>query len=76
MKRIDLATLSGIIAAFGLVYLAIHYGGGVEAFLNGNAVLIVFGGTIGATLVNYPLNEFGRSLGLLQTAFFPGPGRT
>lgn len=74
MKQFDLATLLGILAAFGLVGLAIQSGGGIDAFLNPNSLLIVLGGTLGATLINYPLSEFARSLSLLENAFFPTRG--
>ena len=59
----DLATVIGIVLAFGLVVSAIVMGGSPFIFVSIPAVLIVIGGTIGATLVNYPLRNM---LGMLD----------
>lgn len=53
----DIATIIGIISAFGLVVGAIAMGGGIALFINIPSALIVIGGTLGATLINYPLKE-------------------
>jgi len=53
----DVATLTGIIVAGGLVISAILMGGSGAWFINPPAVMIVIGGTMGATLLNYPLSE-------------------
>lgn len=71
MKRLDLATLFGVLAAFGLVLYAIHIGSGLESFWDIKALLIVVGGTLGATLINFPMGDFSRTLPLIKTAFFP-----
>lgn len=77
--RIDFATLLGIALAFFLVLLAINAEGGLESFLDMRSALIVIGGTLGATLVNFSLDDVGRSFALLRTAFLPddssGPQR-
>ncbi|MCX7982192.1 MAG: MotA/TolQ/ExbB proton channel family protein [Syntrophales bacterium] len=54
----DLGTILGIIFGFSLIAVAMSHGGGISWFLDGPSALIVFGGTIGATLVNYPLRDF------------------
>ena len=69
----DYATAFGITAAFGLVFLAILFGGNISSFLNLNSFLIVFGGTIGATLVNFPMQDLARSFVVLQTTIWPNP---
>ncbi|CAK7042403.1 MAG: Chemotaxis protein PomA [Desulfovibrio sp.] len=51
----DLATLLGMVISFGLVSLAIMGGGSFMLFVDAASILIVFGGTIGATLTHYPL---------------------
>ena len=61
----------GALGALGLVFLAIYFGGGLLSFFDFNSFLIVFGGTIGATLINFPLDEFRRALAVLKTAFLP-----
>jgi len=52
----DIATLIGFVTGFGLVIYAIASGVGMGPFLDAQSGLIVIGGTLGATLVNYPLN--------------------
>jgi chemotaxis protein MotA len=58
----DIATILGVISAFGLVCIAIFMGGGIQLFINIPALMIVVGGTLGATMINYPLRDvFGVS---------------
>lgn len=52
----DLATLLGMVISFGLVSAAIVSGGSFMLFVDAASMLIVFGGTIGATLTHYPLS--------------------
>ncbi len=51
----DLATIIGILVAFGLVIAAL--GGDALLFFDLSSILIVCGGTIGAVLVTYPLES-------------------
>lgn len=51
----DLGTIIGIVAAFIVVVGAILYGGDIMQFIDVPSILIVFGGTIAATLVRFPL---------------------
>lgn len=53
----DIATLTGIIVAGSLVISAILMGGSGAWFINPPSMMIVVGGTMGATLLNYPLSE-------------------
>ena len=53
----DFATVLGVISAFGLVAIAIFMGGGVKLFINVPALMIVVGGTLGATMISYPLRD-------------------
>jgi chemotaxis protein MotA len=66
----DIATVLGIISAFGLVIGSIAMGAGLGAFINVPSVAIVVGGTIGATLIAYPLNEVLGVMGVIKNAFF------
>ncbi|MBN1516877.1 motility protein A [Candidatus Sumerlaeota bacterium] len=52
----DIATIIGTLAAFGLVFMAIGPSN-MQAFLDVPSILIVIGGTIGATLIAFPLGE-------------------
>lgn len=53
----DIATLFGIIAGFGLVVGAIFMGGNFADFVNLPGLMIVFGGTGAAILVTFPFEE-------------------
>ncbi|MEE4241894.1 MAG: MotA/TolQ/ExbB proton channel family protein [Desulfopila sp.] len=53
----DLSTIIGIGAAFGLMLMAIIQGGPLSMFINVQSIMIVFGGTAGTTLVNYPFSN-------------------
>ncbi len=61
----DLSTLLGIAAAFGLMLMAILQGGPLSIFINVPSILIVVGGTIGVTFIHYP---FGDVLGAVNVA--------
>ena len=54
----DLATILGIAISFGLILMAMLLGGSPMIFVDVPSILIVFGGTIGATLTHYPLPVF------------------
>jgi len=66
----DIATLFGIFSAFALVITAIKSGGGMSAFINIPSFMIVAGGTLGATFINYPLKDVLRVGGILKNAVF------
>ena len=53
----DLATIIGIVVGFGLVLGSIAMGEGALFFVSINSMMIVFGGTAGATLINFPLRD-------------------
>jgi len=62
---VDITTLIGIVVAFGLVIVSILMGGDGTWFINYPSVMIVGGGTMGATLLSYPLSEV---LGVFKVA--------
>ena len=66
----DLATILGIVSAFGLVIIAIVMGGGIGLFINIPSLMIVVGGTLGATMINYPLKDMLRAVSIVKNAFF------
>ncbi len=66
----DLATIIGIVLAFGLVVSGILLGGTIMMFVSIPSFLIVFGGTIGACLVNYPLGHILGVISVIKKAFF------
>ena len=66
----DIATILGLIIAFGLVIGSIAAGGSIMAFVNLPAVLIVVGGTIGAVMIAYPMADVMGTLKVTKNAFF------
>ena len=66
----DIATILGVISAFGLVLIAIFMGGGVQLFINIPAMMIVVGGTLGATMINYPLRDVFGVFSVVRKALF------
>lgn len=65
----DIATLLGIVSAFGLVIMAITMGGGLSLFINPPSLMIVIGGTLGATMMNYPIKEVIGAVGVVKNVF-------
>jgi len=63
----DIATIVGIFVAFGLVIAAIAKD--IMVFVDIPSVLIVFGGTIGAVLICYPLNQVLGVVGVIKKTF-------
>lgn len=66
----DLATIIGVVLSFGLVISAIMMGSSLFVFISIPSLLIVVGGTLGATLIHYPLGHILGVTGVLKNAFF------
>ncbi len=66
----DIATLVGIVLSFALVLSAILMGGSLSIFINVPSIMIVVGGTIGATMINYPLPDMLKVVKVVKNAFF------
>lgn len=66
----DLATVLGVISALSLVMMSIMMGGGLRAFFDVPSLMIVVGGTLGATMVNYPLGDVIRVIRVGMKAVF------
>jgi len=64
---VDIATIIGIVVAFGLVLSAI--GGGISSFIDPPSMLIVIGGTVGVLLVGYPLSKCIGVIGIVVKTF-------
>lgn len=65
----DIATLIGLVAAFGLMLMAILQGGSLSIFIDVASILIVFGGTAGVALVNFPLSDVLSAVNVAKKAF-------
>ncbi len=66
----DLATLLGVLGAFGIIIGAIVIGPNAMIFLNMPGLLIVIGGTLFASLIKFPLGEMLTSFKVAVHAFF------
>ncbi len=53
----DLATIIGVISGIVLIVVSIEISGDLINFWSFSSILIVLGGTIAATLINFPLNK-------------------
>ncbi|MEM9751269.1 MAG: flagellar motor protein PomA, partial [Pseudomonadota bacterium] len=58
----DLATIIGMVAAFGVVAAAIFMGGSFGVFVNAPSMMIVIGGAVSATVLRFPINEVATAL--------------
>ena len=65
----DIATLIGIVVSFGLVITSILLGGDGTWFVNAPSLMIVIGGTMGATLLAYPLGDVLSVFKVVQNVF-------
>jgi len=77
-SKLDLATVVGVVSGLGLLISAIMLGGGLGFFIDIPSMLIVIGGTIAATLINFPLHEVLRVIKVTPRAFsssFAEPAR-
>lgn len=62
----DIATIIGVAAGFGLIVWSIIMGGSLLQFYDAPSVLIVIGGTLASVLVNYPLAKVVGLIGILR----------
>lgn len=65
----DLASVIGLVAGVGFIGFAILSSGNFLLFIDVKSMLIVGGGTIGATLLHYPLAEVLGVMKVVQKAF-------
>lgn len=65
----DITTFIGILVAGGLVVVSILMGGSGAWFVNYPSLMIVLGGTMGATLLAYPLKEVMGVFGVVRNVF-------
>jgi chemotaxis protein MotA len=53
----DIATIVGVVFGVGFMGIALQMGGGIETFIDVPSLMIVVGGSIAATLINFPLKQ-------------------
>ncbi len=66
----DIATLIGLLLAFGALGVSVAMeGGGVAGFINVPAIIIVLGGTLGATVLSFPMKQMVSLPAVVKHAF-------
>lgn len=65
----DIATLVGVLAGSTCVFVAIFMGGGIGMFINIPSLMITVGGTVAATLVNFPLRNVLAVMSITKKCF-------
>lgn len=66
----DIATIIGIVFAFGMVLMGIMVGGPLTLFYDTPSLFIVLGGTFGIIFINFPLKEVFGLAGVVRNVFF------
>ncbi|NND36100.1 MAG: flagellar motor protein PomA [Gammaproteobacteria bacterium] len=69
----DLATLIGLIGAFGIVLTSIMLGGSAGTFVNTPSLLVVLGGTVLVTMMKFSLGKFLGAASIAVKAFLYKP---
>ncbi|MCH8134585.1 MAG: flagellar motor protein PomA [Proteobacteria bacterium] len=69
----DIATLIGLLGAFGVVLSAIILGGSASNFVNVPSFLVVIGGTFMVTMVKFSLSSFLSATSVAVKAFIHKP---
>ncbi len=66
----DITSIAGIVVSIALILLGQALEGGhIGSILQATAALIVFGGTVGATMVGFPTKDFVRGMKMLKLVF-------
>ncbi|MDD5018484.1 MAG: motility protein A [Eubacteriales bacterium] len=65
----EITTIIGIVAGFFCICISILFNGSLDSFINWPSVLIVFGGTIAATVVAYPSTMLKSCIKVYKNAF-------
>lgn len=69
----DLATLIGLIGAFGVVLTSIMLGGSASTFINVPSIAVVVGGTVMVTMMKFSIGEFLGAASIAVKAFLHKP---
>ena len=71
----DLATLIGLIGAFGIILTSIFLGGSAGTFVNTPSLLVVLGGTVLVTMMKFSLGKFLGAASIALKAFLYQPSK-
>ena len=69
-EKTDYATLYGIACSFGVIGITIASKGLLLNFIDIKGFVIVLGGTIGATLMSYSVEDFQKSIEVMKGSLF------
>jgi chemotaxis protein MotA len=70
---LDLATLIGLVSAFGIILASIIMGGSAGTFVNVPSLMVVFGGTLAVTMMKFSLSKFLGAASIAINAFLHKP---
>ncbi len=65
----DLATLLGLLGAFGVIFASIALGGEIGVFVNIPSLVVVLGGTLCVVLFQFTLGQFLGTVGIMAKVF-------
>ena len=65
----DIATLLGLIGAFGAIIISVMMGASPIGFYDAPSIIIVVGGTVSTALIMFPLSALGATFKALKKAF-------
>ena len=65
----DIATIIGLVLAFGLIVYSIMLGGDIGGFYDLPSVLIVFGGVLGVMMMHFPLARLLGAVAVYKKTF-------
>lgn len=68
----DLMIILGLAVGLGSIGWVLQSGDTIQFFVNPHAVILVFGGTLGSTLITYPWSILKRVPKAILLFFFPG----
>ena len=67
----DILTILGLGIGFGAVYIVMQQGGIVSLLFDKYAAILVFGGTLGATMISVPFTQMKTALRASFFTIFP-----
>jgi chemotaxis protein MotA len=73
-RKVDFATWFGLFSGFGLLFLAMWFGGRIESFLDLPSIMIVIGGTLAVTIMCYSVDEVFRAQAVIRKTLFRAEG--
>ena len=70
MKRFDFLTIAGVVFGMGLVLWGIMMGGSLSVFINWPGILITMGGSFGAMMINFEMEQVRQVMKITAQVIF------